>query len=52
MTTQSNVRFLDRTTAPHISTLILMTGLSALNMSIFLPSLNAMADYFDTRANL
>lgn len=25
-----------------------MTGLSALNMSIFLPSLNAMADYFDT----
>ena len=39
---------MDRTTPPHISTLILMTGLSALNMSIFLPSLNGMAVYFDT----
>ena len=48
MNTQPHVRFLDRTTPPHISTLILMTGLSAMNMSIFLPSLNAMADYFDT----
>ncbi len=42
------VRFLDRATPPHIVTLILLAGISALNMSIFLPSLNAMADYFNT----
>lgn len=42
------VRFLDRTTPPHITTLILMAGISALNMSIFLPSLAAMTVYFDT----
>ncbi|SEL01029.1 MFS transporter, DHA1 family, bicyclomycin/chloramphenicol resistance protein [Roseovarius nanhaiticus] len=39
--------FLDRQTPPHISTLILMTGLSALAMNIFLPSLPNMASYFD-----
>jgi len=43
-----HVRFLDRTTPPHIVTLILMAGVSALNMSIFLPSLNKMTAYFDT----
>ncbi len=42
------IRFLDRTTPPHILTLILITGMSALNMSIFLPSLAAMTDYFQT----
>ncbi len=42
------VRLLDRTTAPHIITLVLLAGISALNMSIFLPSLNAMAEYFET----
>jgi MFS transporter, DHA1 family, multidrug resistance protein len=42
------VRFLDRKTPPHVSTLILLAGISALNMSIFLPSLNHMADYFGT----
>ena len=39
--------FLDRRTPPHISTLILMAGLSALTMNIFLPSLPSMAAYFD-----
>lgn len=39
---------MDRTTPPHITTLILLAGISALNMSIFLPSLNDMATYFDT----
>jgi DHA1 family bicyclomycin/chloramphenicol resistance-like MFS transporter len=48
MTTQPIVRFLDRTTPPHILTLVLITGISALNMSIFLPSLAAMTDYFNT----
>ena len=48
MTSTPTVRFLDRTTPPHIVTLILLAGIGALNMSIFLPSLNAMTDYFDT----
>jgi MFS transporter, DHA1 family, multidrug resistance protein len=39
-------RFLDRTTPPHLSTLILIAGLSALSMNIFLPSLPNMAAYF------
>ncbi|MDA1153511.1 MAG: multidrug effflux MFS transporter [Proteobacteria bacterium] len=48
MTKSPNARFLDRTTPPHIMTLILITGISALNMSIFLPSLAAMTAYFET----
>ncbi|MCC5975679.1 MAG: multidrug effflux MFS transporter [Rubellimicrobium sp.] len=48
MTTLPEVRFLDRTTPPHVSTLILLAGISALNMSIFLPSLNNMALWFGT----
>ena len=39
-------RFLDRTTPPKIITLILLAGLSALTMNIFLPSLPGMAAYF------
>ena len=46
MSSQISVRFLDRRTPPHIATLILISGLSALNMSIFLPSLSRMADDF------
>jgi len=42
------VRFLDRTTPPHIFTLVMIAGMAALNMSIFLPSLTEMAVYFDT----
>jgi DHA1 family bicyclomycin/chloramphenicol resistance-like MFS transporter len=41
-------RFLDRTTPPHIGTLILISGVSALSMNVFLPSLPNMAAYFDT----
>lgn len=48
MTAVPQVRFLDRTTPPHIVTLTLLAGIGALNMSIFLPSLNAMTAYFDT----
>ncbi len=48
MTTDLTVRFLDRTTAPHIVTLILIAGISALSMNIFLPSLPNMTSYFDT----
>ena len=43
-----SIRFLDRTTPPHVSTLILLAGLSALVMNIFLPSLPHMAEYFGT----
>ena len=39
-------RYLDRTTPPHLSTLILIAGLAALSMNIFLPSLPNMAAYF------
>lgn len=39
-------RFLDRTTPPHIVTLVLMGGISALTMTAFLPSLGHMATEF------
>ncbi|WP_309664395.1 Bcr/CflA family efflux MFS transporter [Tabrizicola sp.] len=39
-------RFLDRTTPPKVVTLILLAGLAALTMNIFLPSLPGMARYF------
>lgn len=42
------VRYLDRTTPPHLSTLILLSAVSALGMNIFLPSLPGMAAYFET----
>ncbi|NUH66001.1 multidrug effflux MFS transporter [Sulfitobacter sp. S0837] len=42
------VRYLDRTTPPHISTLILLAGLSAMVMNVFLPSLPQMAVHFGT----
>ena len=49
MTTSRPVaRFLDRSTAPHVATLVAVTGLSALAMNIFLPSLPAMTDWFAT----
>lgn len=40
-------RFLDRKTPPHIATLVLLSGLAAMSMNIFLPSLPGMALYFD-----
>lgn len=48
MTDAPVVRFLDRTTPPHIATLVLLSGLSAAAMNIFLPSLPAMAAHFGT----
>ena len=46
------VRFLDRTTPPHLSTLILLAGVSALSMTLFLPSLPNMTRYFETEYRL
>ncbi len=44
----TKVRFLDRSTPPHISTLILLAGVSAMVMNMFLPSLPNMTAYFET----
>ncbi|MDA4844337.1 multidrug effflux MFS transporter [Hoeflea poritis] len=38
--------FLDRHTAPHITTLVIMTGAGALNLNILLPSLPGIASEF------
>ncbi|MGJ8610776.1 MAG: multidrug effflux MFS transporter [Octadecabacter sp.] len=46
MNTSTKVRFLDRTTPPHIATLILMASVAALSLNIFLPSLPTMAQHF------
>jgi DHA1 family bicyclomycin/chloramphenicol resistance-like MFS transporter len=43
MTSHPAARFFDRTTPPHMFTLVMLAGLSALNMSLFLPSLNTIA---------
>ncbi|MFK7744582.1 MAG: multidrug effflux MFS transporter [Roseobacter sp.] len=48
MKSSPSVRFLDRTTPPHIATLILLAGMSAIVMNIFLPSLPKMTEHFDT----
>jgi len=43
MNNDKKVRFLDRSTPPHIFTLILLASISALTMNIFLPSLPNIA---------
>ena len=48
MSSRPWVRFLDRTTPPHIVTLVLIAGIGAMNMSAFLPSLPAMTSFFET----
>jgi MFS transporter, DHA1 family, multidrug resistance protein len=40
--------FLDRTTQPHILTLVLATSVGALSINVFLPSMPGMARYFQT----
>jgi DHA1 family bicyclomycin/chloramphenicol resistance-like MFS transporter len=52
MTDRPAIRLLDRSTPPHILTLILLAGISALAMNIFLPSLPGMTAYFDTEYGL
>ena len=52
MQSEIKVRFLDRSTPPHIATLILMAGLAALAINIFLPSLPGMVAHFDTEYRL
>lgn len=40
--------FLNNRTAPHLFTLILMSSISVMSMSIFLPSLPSMTEFFET----
>ena len=39
--------FLNKKTSPHIFTLVILAGVQALNMNLFLPSLPTMAEYFN-----
>ncbi len=48
MTDTTTAKFLDRKTPPHISTLIILSALPALSMTLFLPSLPNMTEYFQT----
>src|SRR6056297_1448548 len=48
MSHPTQAHFGKRTSPPHLITLILLAGVSALSMNIFLPSLPGMALYFDT----
>ncbi|MGB3146901.1 MAG: multidrug effflux MFS transporter, partial [Paracoccaceae bacterium] len=41
------IRFLDRTTPPHVMTLVILAGVAAMALNIFLPSLPGMARHFD-----
>ena len=43
-----DTRFLDRTTPPHVMTLVALSAMTALAMNVFLPSLPSMAVYFGT----
>ncbi|KAJ56493.1 multidrug MFS transporter [Actibacterium mucosum KCTC 23349] len=47
MSSEQPARFLDRSTPPHVVTLVLMAGLSAAAMNLFLPSLPSLAAHFD-----
>lgn len=47
MTSAPKTKFMNRGTPPHILTLVLLAGLSALSMNIFLPSLPNMTEYFN-----
>ncbi len=46
--TQPEAVWLDRQTPPHIFTLVMMAGVSALNMNMILPSLPRLAQHFGT----
>lgn len=48
MIDRPTVRFLDRTTPPHIFTLVVLASIGALSVNMFLPSLPSMAAHFET----
>lgn len=49
---QARRGFPDRHTPPHIVTLVIITGISALSMNMFLPSLPGMAVWFGTEYSI
>ena len=46
------VVFLDRRSPPHMLTLVLISGVGALSMSVFLPAIAEMSRYFNTSYTL
>lgn len=42
------IQFLNRKTPPHITTLVILSALPALSMTLFLPSLPNMTEFFQT----
>lgn len=48
MTDRTSRQFLDKSRPPHIATLVMMSGASAMAMNMFLPSLPSMTAYFKT----
>ena len=52
MNKYKKVRFLDRSTPPHIFTLILLASISTLSMNIFLPSLPNIASDLGSSTNI
>ncbi|MGB1310691.1 MAG: multidrug effflux MFS transporter [Leucothrix sp.] len=48
MTQLPNPRFLDRSTPPSIFTMVALVAVASIPLNIFLPSLPAMAAFFDT----
>ena len=52
MNKHQDVRFLNRSTPPHIFTLILLASISALTMNIFLPSLPNIASDLNSSTSL
>lgn len=47
MSTLPPARFLDRTTPPHITTLVIMTAVASITINIFLATMPEMAVFFD-----
>lgn len=47
MSALPKARFLDRTTPPHIMTLVLLAAVGAMNLAVFLPALTQMAAFFE-----
>ncbi|WP_050527667.1 multidrug effflux MFS transporter [Pseudorhodobacter aquimaris] len=52
MNNRPTVRYLDRTTAPHITTLVMLAGVAAMSLNVFLPSLPSMARHFGVEYTL
>lgn len=48
MSNHPTARFLNRTTPPHIFTLVMLASIGAMSMNMFLPSLPSMTDHFET----